>query len=197
MAKSAARLRGLWPESQSGNMKPSTTITIGLPGNLYAKLQKVVGGDPFTYNVEEAVVTCMRVLTGGLPISSLVRVVAQTRGVTMTEAFLGRPADKETDAEVRRLLKAAALVAEVSKLDPKRAEITIENERDILSKAWQSVAPGRDVSAEVEVHFSDRGEEYNLSDLLDRYAWLMAESMPQDKTIVGTLKREDDEPQPL
>lgn len=144
------RQRGLHPESSVGRFGKQVSVTINLDAELFDWLKGYVGRNSFTFCVEEAIITGLRVMKGELSIHTLKHVVASNYGISPVEALYGRM-DEVRRKETSLLLDAAACAAtfdkypalmlgELSRLDP--------GDRLKLLVAWQAVTK-RDVAAEI------------------------------------------------
>lgn len=159
-AKLAARIssgdeawrRGLYPEpGEPERFGQTVPVTIKLESGLYAWLQGFVGRNSFTFCVEEAITTALRVMRGDLDVSTLLHVMASNNGISPVEAMLG-PMPEERRAESWILLQAAAFAAQFDRSSVSAVHALDdmpEDARGRLLKAWQAVS-GRDVAADVE-----------------------------------------------
>ena len=146
-----ARRRGLHPESSVTYLNEQTSVSISMDARLYRWVQGMVGRNSFTFCVQEAIVTGLRVMKGELDVSTLLGVMASNNKTSFVEAMYG-----ECEMPVRReagiLMQAAAIAIKFDK-SPRLAIDLLnrvpDRDRGLLVKAWEAVA-GRDIAAELQ-----------------------------------------------
>ncbi|WP_439543983.1 hypothetical protein [Hyphomicrobium sp.] len=66
------RARAVWPASEKGYLRDQHTLEISLDTELaWWIMANVVGRTSFTHDLEETIVTALRVISGDLPVSQI------------------------------------------------------------------------------------------------------------------------------
>ena len=139
-----AQLRGIYPEGQSfGHLSPTLPVTVRLSTELLTWLKGYVGRNSFTFCVEEAITTGLRVMKGELNVGTLLSVMASNDGASLVEAMHGKLNDRLRE-EIGNLMHAAYIIQEFEHfphLTIRHLDAINADNRATLVKAWRAVAP--------------------------------------------------------